>query len=140
MLDRGESSEPQRLFVAGVELERPIEPVEGARREPVAGKRRFGLRPVREEGRGVAEQRMGPSVCDGRLIETLLHHPRAGQEEPALGVGGIGRELRGKRVDHRTHVRRRRDAAGRVLTGRLCRRDAAGRHARGVRPRVERVR
>ena len=80
-------------------------PVEGVRREPVAGKRRLGFRPVHEEGRGVAEQRMRPPVRGDRLIEALLHHPRAGQEEPTLGVGGIGRELRGKRVDHRFHVR-----------------------------------
>ena len=131
----------------GVDLQGPVEPAEGALREPVAGARRLGLRPVREEGRGVAEQRMGTPVRGDRLVEALLHHPRAGEEEPALGVGGVGRELRGQRVDHRFHVRRRSDAAGCVTrpgrpgcAARLRRRDAAGRHARSRRPRVERVR
>ena len=68
-----EPSEPERLLVVGIELQSTLESAQGARREPVARNPRFGFRPVRQERRLVAEQRVRPPVRDHCRIEAFEH-------------------------------------------------------------------
>ena len=91
--------------MVGIELQRPLEPAEGSSREPVAVDRGLGFRPVRQEGRLVAEQGVSAPEAGKRGIVAFQDHVRTGEQEPAIGVVGIVCQPVGERSDHRFHGR-----------------------------------